>query len=235
VSIAIHDWITGSTVHPAVFDRWPSYRVVLVAGHVDTPALAAIAEGLHAEANESARAADSAETDPHVQLWHAAYRDFGVKPRVARPSVDALLRRAASERGLPRIDVLVDLYNAISVLHRVPIGGEDLDRYEGPARLVIAAGDEPFLTADDGEPVVEHPVEGEPVWTDDQGVTCRRWNWRQTTRTAIHPGTTRVGFIIDSLDGPDHAGATRTAERLAAHVRDPQVRVIDAAHRGTRS
>src|SRR6187402_1648333 len=109
-----------------------------------------------------------------------AYREFGVKPRVARPSVDALVRRAASDNGLPRINALVDVYNAISILHRVPIGGEDLDRYDGPARLILAAGDEPFHTTTDGAAVVDHADPGERVWIEGAGITCRRWNWRQT-------------------------------------------------------
>ena len=31
---------------------------------------------------------------------------------------------------LPRINRLVDVYNAISVRHMVPVGGEDADRLE---------------------------------------------------------------------------------------------------------
>jgi hypothetical protein len=39
---------------------------------------------------------------PHVEAWREAYRGFGVNPKRARPSVDALLRRAE----LPWIDRL---------------------------------------------------------------------------------------------------------------------------------
>jgi DNA/RNA-binding domain of Phe-tRNA-synthetase-like protein len=232
MSITAHDWIDGAVVDEAILERWPDYQVTLVAADlVETADLGPVAERLHAEAHGSARSDGSGEPDAHTVRWHAAYRDFGVKPRVARPSVDALIRRAASERGLPRIDVLVDLYNAISILHRLPIGGEDLDRYGGPPRLIVATGDEPFHTTADGEPIVDRPEPGEPVWVDDDGVTCRRWNWRQTPRTSIHAGTVRVGFIIDSLDAPDHLGARAAAERLAGFLRDPHIRTIDTGHR----
>jgi DNA/RNA-binding domain of Phe-tRNA-synthetase-like protein len=228
MTISAAAWIEGSSVHPAVFERWPDYQVVLVAAdHVDTSVLAPIADRLLAEAHAAVRAGASGELDPHTQRWQDAFRDFGVKPRVARPSSDALVRRAASEKGIPSIGVLVDLYNAISVLHRVPIGGEDLDRYDGPARLVLAGGDEPFHTTAEGEPVVDRPEPGEPVWIDDGGVTCRRWNWRQTTRTAIDAGTSRVGFIIDSLDAPAHAGAVAVADRLASLLPGALMRTLD--------
>jgi DNA/RNA-binding domain of Phe-tRNA-synthetase-like protein len=227
MSVSALDWITRATVDPTVVERWPDYRVQLIAcDDVDAADLSAIADALIERALVAARA--DAGADGHVLRWQDAYRDFGVKPRVARSSVDALLRRAAaSDAGLPRINVLVDLYNAISVLHRVPIGGEDLDRYDGAARLVIAIGDEPFRTTAHGESVVELPEPGEPVWVDDTGVTCRRWNWRQTTRTAIHPTTRRVGFIVDSLDAPHHDGARLAAEQLAEALPNAHVRTIE--------
>ena len=229
MSITAHEWVARSAVDPCVYERRPDYRVILVAaGDVDIARLAAVADTLFDQAVTAARTIVPNEADPLVARWQQAYRDFGVKPRVARPSVDALIRRAASDDGLPRINVLVDLYNAISILHRVPIGGEDLDRYDGPARLVLASGDEPFHTTAHGEPTVDHPEPGEPVWVDDAGVTCRRWNWRQTTRTTIHDGTTTVGFIIDSLDAPDHHGAQQAAERLTALLANAHIRAIGA-------
>ena len=227
MSITAGEWIARSGVDAAVHDRWPDYGVVLVAADgVDDTRLAAVADTLFDQALLDARSIGPDDLDPHIARWQQAYRDFGVKPRVARPSVDALIRRATSDNGLPRINALVDLYNAISILHRVPIGGEDLDRYDGPARLLLATGEEPFHTNAHGEPSVDHPDPGEPVWVDDSGVTCRRWNWRQTARTAIGNGTTNVGFIVDSLDAPDHHGARLAAERLAELLPDAHVRSI---------
>lgn len=227
MSIAARDWAAHSTVAPGVHDRWPDYQAILLAADdVDVARLAPVADTLVAQAHADARSLDANEPDGHIARWHHAYRDFRIKPRVARVSVDALVRRAVSDGGLPRINVLVDLYNAISILHRVPIGGENLDRYDGPAGLVLATGDEPFHTTSHGEPVVDYPDPGEPVWIDDGGVTCRRWNWRQTTRTAIHEQTRRVGFIIDSLDAPDHHGAQRAADELAELIPNVYTRTI---------
>ena len=62
---------------------------------------------------------------------------------------------------------LTDLYNAVSVLHQLPLGGEDLTRYSGAPRLVRATGQEPFDTVADGVAVTEHPDPGEVVWCDD--------------------------------------------------------------------
>ena len=62
---------------------------------------------------------------------------------------------------------LTDLYNAVSVLHQLPVGGEDLLRYTGAPRLARATGEEPFDTVADGVAVTERPRPGEVVWCDD--------------------------------------------------------------------
>ena len=156
-----------------------------------------------------------AEGTEHVDAWREAYRAFGVNPRRARPSVDALLRRPE----LPAINQVVDAYNAVSVGYELPIGGEDLDAYEGHARLVRATGDEPFPTTRDGEPVVDHPEPGEVVWRDDAGVTCRRWNWRQCGRTLITEHTTNALFILERLEPYPLDRLAEAGERLTEMLR----------------
>lgn len=62
----------------------------------------------------------------------------------------------------------------------------------------------------DGLSAVLEP--GEVVWADGAGVTCRRWNWRQCTRTQLSPATTRALFIVDALGLDALATATATAD-----------------------
>jgi DNA/RNA-binding domain of Phe-tRNA-synthetase-like protein len=131
------------------------------------------------------------------------------------------------------VNRLVDLYNAVSVRHLVPVGGEDLDRLQGPLRLAVAGGDERF----DAPGGVEHPRPGEVVWRDDLGVTCRRWNWRQGTRTRLHEGTTRAFFVVDRLGGLAPGELEEALEELtAALTRRPGCRVerivLDVASSG---
>ncbi|MEU3301286.1 MULTISPECIES: B3/B4 domain-containing protein [unclassified Streptomyces] len=137
--------------------------------------------------------------DPHMAAWREAYGAFGAKPSRTRNSAEALARRALADAGLPRINLLVDAYNAISVAHLIPVGGEDLDRIQGGMRLVRATGEEPFVTVAGGEQTVEHPEAGEIVWCDDAGVTCRRWNWRQGPRTRLTEKSVNAIFLLESL------------------------------------
>jgi DNA/RNA-binding domain of Phe-tRNA-synthetase-like protein len=197
----LQEYLAGACVDAAVFALRPDYRVLLLAvdgivpgpGDQDSDALLLAAE---AAARQALRGGP-AEQLPHVAAWREAYRAFGAKPQRTRNSLEALLRRAPS--GLPRVNRLTDCYNAVSVLHQIPLGGEDLTRYAGPPRLIRAAGDEPFDTTADGVAVTEHPEAGEVVWCDEEGVTCRRWNWRQARRTQLSQDTTAALFILDAL------------------------------------
>ena len=216
----LEEFLAGGQVDAAVFALRPDYRAMLLAvdgiatgpGDQASDALLRAAEAAAAEALRDR----PVEQLPHVAAWREAYRAFGAKPQRTRNSLEALLRRAAS--GLPRVNRLTDLYNAVSVLHQLPLGGEDLTRYTGAPRLVRATGEEPFDTVADGIAVTEHPDPGEVVWCDEAGVTCRRWNWRQARRTQLRDDTTTALFILDALDPMTDEALHAAADDLAAHL-----------------
>jgi len=194
--------ITGTRVDDAVFALRPDYRVgLLVVDGIEPGESDQVSEAMLQEAESAARAALAVGpvTDiPHVAAWRETFQAFGAKPSRYRSSVEALIRRA--EGGLPRVNRLTDVYNAISVKHQIPLGGEDLSAYVGLPQLVRAAGGEPFDTYADGEPIIEHVDAGEVIWRDDEGVTCRRWNWRQCRRTQLTDDTRTALFILDVLE-----------------------------------
>jgi DNA/RNA-binding domain of Phe-tRNA-synthetase-like protein len=222
-------WLDTAHIDPAVQALRPDYRALLVFAEALAPGPSDRAsDGMLVAAEERARSrlgGSPPELHPLVAAWRDAFRAFGAKPQRTRSSVEALLRRVPD--GLPRIDRLTDAYNAVSVSHLVPLGGEDVDRYRGPLRLTRATGDEPFETTAGGEPVVEHPEPGEVVWRDDGGVTCRRWNWRQCTRTRLTERTTRAVFVLDALDplSEDDLDAAGIALRDALLATSPQARL----------
>jgi DNA/RNA-binding domain of Phe-tRNA-synthetase-like protein len=142
----LEEALAAAHVDAAVFALRPDYRALLlgVDGIPPGPSDAAT-EALLEQAEAAARSAvrdRPVEELPHVAAWREAFRGFGAKPQRTRTSVEALLRRAAGP-GLPRVNRLTDLYNAVSVLHQVPLGGEDLTRYAGPPRLTRATGRSP--------------------------------------------------------------------------------------------
>src|SRR5215203_7198966 len=216
----INGVLSAARIDPAVFELRPDYRAMLITVSGLVPGMNDRTSDTLIEAAEAgarnALAGRAVEELPHVAAWRDAYRAFGAKPQRTRNSLEALMRRVAG--GLPRVNPLTDIYNAVSVLHQVPLGGEDLDRYAGAPHLIRATGTEPFDTTAEGAEIVEHPEVGEVVWCDDAGVTCRRWNWRQARRSQLTAETTTSLFILDALDPMTDEALAGAADELVAHL-----------------
>lgn len=145
-----------------IFKLRPDYRALLiVVENIPTGPSDKGSESLLLEAETTARAALAKSPTveiPHIAAWRDAYKAFAAKPTKARNNVEALTRRLEKPDGkLPRINRLTDIYNAISVKHHIPIGGEDLSKYVGVPVLVRATGEERFEAFAGGKVDIEHP------------------------------------------------------------------------------
>lgn len=230
--------LQGAHIAHDIFLLRPDYRVLLMIAEGIPPGPSdALSEALLSEAEQSTRELlrDTTVTElKHISAWREAYKAFGVKPKTAKSSLEALTRRVAAA-GLPRINRLTDIYNAISIKHQVPIGGEDLDKYDGSPFLIRATGKEQFQTFASGEPQVDFAAPGEPVWCDGGGITCRRWNWRQGPRTALDDKSTGAVFILDALEALSDEHLRDAADELESILKklSPSVtvtrRVMDSA------
>jgi DNA/RNA-binding domain of Phe-tRNA-synthetase-like protein len=197
-------------IAPEIWSRFPEYR-----------ALSVVVLDLDPERPIAVTAFSPAPwADAHTEAWHQAFRSFGSNPKRTPPSVDSLLRRYRKDGALPAIHPVVDCYNALSIQFGAPFGGEDLDCYSGIPRLVVADGSEVFGTMRDGQLVDEKPEPGEVIWRDDEGVTCRRWNWRQCKRTAITARSTNLWFVIDRLPPMAIADLERAGEALTGALQE---------------
>jgi DNA/RNA-binding domain of Phe-tRNA-synthetase-like protein len=66
------------------------------------------------------------------------YRQVGWEPTKYRPSSEALIRRLLQNKGLYRINNLVDYGNLVSARYHIPMGLYDLDKISG--KIVIDTG-----------------------------------------------------------------------------------------------
>jgi len=204
--------------------RFPDYAAIVLyaRGLENGPSTDATARALDQAARDATGELQGAAASehPHVAAWRRAFRSFGAKPSRYPSSVEALLKRIAKRAPPPRINRLVDAYNAVSLRHVLPAGGEDLDRLVGDARLRIADGSERFIILGEGEQRIEHPEPGEVVWIDDQDVTCRRWSWRQCRRTQLTEASRSAYFLLERLAPHDPARLERAADELAEALRE---------------
>ncbi|XZM79133.1 B3/B4 domain-containing protein [Clostridium perfringens] len=132
-----------------------------------------------------------------IKVWRDAFKKFKTK-KGARSSIEALLKRVSTGKGLGTINPLVDIYNSISLKYAMPCGGENMDKFIGDIRLTKATGDESFITL--GSDKSEPPYEGELVYKDDEGAICRCWNWRESVRTMLTEDTKNAFLCIELVD-----------------------------------
>lgn len=138
--------------------------------------------------------------NPVIRTWRDAFYKFRTK-KGARCSIEAMLKRVSKGDTIGCINPLVDLYNGVSLRYGVPVGGENIDAFQGDMRLTVAEGGEDFVTY--GSDKSEPPYEGEVVYKDDGGAICRCFNWRESVRTMLTEDTVNAFMCIETVSEAD--------------------------------
>lgn len=213
-----------------IVGKFPGFRVALLVAS-DLALTAADSPKLEAFLNETETAATAwlGEGDlssvPEIRSWRDAYKAFGVKKTSYRSSVERLLKNIQRGGGLPRVNALVDIYNAVSVRHRMPIGADDLDRVCPPLAFRYARTGDSFVALGDATMAPDPPKPGEIVYGDAEKCLCRRWNWYQDARSAVGPATRRAVLTVQTLTGDDAALNMAVAQLADVIVADLSRRV----------
>ena len=132
-----------------------------------------------------------------VRVWRDAYQQFKTK-KGARCSIENLLKRVLKGNPVGSITPAVDIYNAVSLKYALPVGGEDIDTFEGDLRLGITEGGDAFRAL--GEDEDDPTLPDELCYRDDAGAVCRCWNWRDGQRTALTDDSESAFLIIECVD-----------------------------------
>jgi DNA/RNA-binding domain of Phe-tRNA-synthetase-like protein len=222
-----------------ITSAFPDYRVAFVFAEALTIASErpAALDALIAQRENAARAR-FAGTElaqiPGVAAWRAAYKGFGIKQTRYRSSVERLVKNVLAGRPLARVNAFVDLYNAVSLQHVLPLGSDDLDRVTPPLVFRYARADDSFVDMAEASEEPEAPRPGEVVFADAAHVLCRRWNWRQDARSIITPATGRAVVTVQSNGAGDVTTAAGDLVDLIAKFCGGRCRVeiLDAARPG---
>lgn len=141
---------------------------------------------------------DTISENAPVKAWREAYRRFKTK-KGARCSIENLLKRVLKGKPVGTITPAVDIYNTISLTYALPVGGEDIDAFQGDLRLTVTEGGDAFLPL--GSDESEDPtLPGELCYLDDAGAVCRCWNWRDGVRTALRDDSHNAFLIIECVE-----------------------------------
>ena len=199
-----------------ITNAFPDYRVAFVVaeGLTIAPERPAALDALIAAREEAARARWSGtelSQIPGIAAWRAAYKGFGIKQTRYRSSVERLVKNVLAGRPLARVNAFVDLYNAVSLAHVLPLGADDLAHVTPPLAFRYARAGDSFVDMAEAEEGggPEAPKPGEVVYADAAHVLCRRWNWRQDARSLITPRTTRAVVTVQANGAGDVAAGAQ--------------------------
>lgn len=129
----------------------------------------------------------------------AGFRDLHTK--VGRSNRDYVaspegLRWSFLERGrFPHINLLVDIYNLVSLKTGLALGAHDIDKVKGNITLRLTKGDEIFIPLGKTEPVAIFP--GEYGYVDDGNNVVCRLEVLQVEPTKVVVGSKDIFLIIE--------------------------------------
>lgn len=181
-------------------------------------AIGALAERL-ASAIHDLDSVDPITKMPELAIWRTAYQKLGVKPSKFLSSIEALLRRAKkgenARTGIPA----VDLYNTVSVIHRVPMGAYDLAKLgDGPVELRYALPDKDVFSPLGGRPD-EFPLNPKlAVYVQGNEILCWGFNTRDSSRTAIDANSREVIFLSENVSSVFSAKSVAALEEISEIV-----------------
>jgi DNA/RNA-binding domain of Phe-tRNA-synthetase-like protein len=168
---------------------------------------------LKAEAEKAARAIQPLSAHPNIASWRAAFRKFWADPTKTRSSAESLARRLQKGGEIPRINGIVDIYNCISALHTIPVGGQDAEKISGGVVLRLAAGNDKFTPL--GSLSISSIDVGEVVYSDSQKILCSKWNYRDCEDAKISPDTRKFVLFVDGAPGIQKEKVEATSSELA--------------------
>ena len=135
--------------------------------------------------------------EPEILPYRAAFQSLGINPNKYMCSIEALFTRIAKGKGMPHINPLVDLNNAVSLMNTLPMGTHDLSLSEEDIVIRYSKPEDTFLPF--GAEIEESPDEGEVVYAVGNQIRTRRWTWRQSEHGKIDGNTSYVFFPIDGF------------------------------------
>ena len=172
--------------------------------------------------------------EPDIIPYREAFQALGMNPNKFMCSVEALFTRISKGKGMPHINPLVDLNNAVSLLNTLPMGTHDLSLSDEDIMLRYVKPDDIFVPF--GSDVEENPEPGEVVYAVGNQVRTRRWAWRQSEHGKIDENTSFVFFPIDGFvgfnDDKVRAATTQLEELLKKHFHcQTKTGFVDKTHK----
>ncbi|WP_250282373.1 MULTISPECIES: phenylalanine--tRNA ligase beta subunit-related protein [unclassified Frankia] len=158
------------------------------------------------------------KSDPVLAGFRDLHTAVGRSNRENVASPENLLRLIRRTGTLPRINLLVDIYNLVSLRTRLALGAHDLAAVDGDIRLTSTTGAERFVPLGATEP---KPVPaGEYGYIDGAGEIICRMETRQVEKTKVVLDTTECFYIVQGNRATDASYVWDAANELIALTKE---------------
>ena len=157
---------------------------------------------------------DFIRKDPILTGFRNLHIRTGASNRKNLAAPENLLNAVFKHRSIPRINLLVDIYNTISLKYRLALGAHDLAAVEGNIHLKFTSGNEKYIPL--GATVPKEVPANHYSYVDDSDEILCYLDVRQVNKSLVAPETTDCFFVVQ--------GNTETSYR---YIEDATSELID--------
>jgi DNA/RNA-binding domain of Phe-tRNA-synthetase-like protein len=156
----------------------------------------------------------------HEQIvpYRNSFAQIGINPNKFLCSIEALFTRISKGKGLPHINPIVDLGNAISLKYTLPIGAHDISNTNTNICLRFSTAQDHFTPIGSSE--TETLDIGELIYVTGHQVRTRRWTWRQSDIGKITNDSSCIFFPIDGFTDINKENILKARDELAKQLID---------------
>lgn len=224
-------------VEKEVFDKLPNacFGVVMARGLDNSKPHPEIDSFLEESIQNAAQhfAGKKVKEYPTILPYREAFRALGINPNKYLCSIEALFTLIAKGKGMPHINPVVDLGNAVSLKYTLPMGAHDLGGSDADICIRFARPGDTFLPF--GSDAKEIPDAGEVVYAVGNQVRTRRWTWRQSEHGKITAASTDIFFPIDGFTDFNKEAVLAARDELNTLVKqcfgcETSIGFVDAEH-----
>lgn len=208
-------------VEKEIFEKLPNacFGVVMARGIDNSKACQEIDRLLDESIGTAAQRFEGKKVkeEPDILPYREAFRALDINPNKYLCSIEALFTRIAKGKGMPHINPVVDLGNAVSLKYTLPMGAHDLGGSSEDICIRLSLPGDTFLPF--GGETEETPDSGEVVYAVGHQVRTRRWTWRQSEHGKITPESTDIFFPIDGFTDFNREQVLAARDELQALVK----------------
>lgn len=150
------------------------------------------------------------------------YRDLRTKLGISRSkyicSSEALIKFLLKKETLPQVNLLVDIYNLLSVKTHVSIGAHELEMIEHHLDFRFTNGDEKFIPMGCDEPI--EIKKGEYAYIDGSNEVLCRLDHRQCHKTRTSESTQSCLLIVQGNPNTTTEKINSVTEELVILVKE---------------